>query len=278
MPGGIDHWLKEIGLTKYSALFADNKIGLDVLTDLSEADLKDLGIPLGDRKRLLKAVASLPDRPEEVALPEVSPAKSPEAERRQLTVMFCDLVGSTELAERLDPEDLRQVIRAYQTACGEVVDRFDGHMAKYMGDGMLVYFGYPQAHEDDARRAVSAGLGIVEGVEGLSQRLGEGSDVELGVRVGIHTGLVVAGEMGGGGTREAGAIVGETPNVAARLEGLAAPNSVAISAATHRLVKGLFDCQDLGPHELKGVPEPLDVYLKTTDIQVSVVARLPAEK
>jgi class 3 adenylate cyclase/predicted ATPase len=260
VPGSIETWLKGLGLSKYSALFADNEIGLDVLPDLSEADLKDLGIPLGDRKRLLKAVASLPDRPEEVALPEVSPAKSPEAERRQLTVMFCDLVGSTELAERLDPEDMRGVLRAYQEACAASVGRFEGHVAKYMGDGMLVYFGYPQAHEDDARRAVSAGLGIVEGVEGLSQRLGEGSDVELGVRVGIHTGLVVVGEMGGGGTREAEAIVGETPNVAARLEDLAEPNSVAISAATHGLVEGLFECDDLGPQRLKGVSEPVRVF------------------
>ena len=245
MPSSIDIWLEGLGLSKYSRLFAENEIGLDGLPNLTEADLKDLGIPLGDRKRLLKASASLSDRPVEHPVPEGSPDRPPEAERRQLTVMFCDLVGSTGLSERLDPEDLREVLRSYQETCAEAVARFEGHVAKYIGDGLLVYFGYPQAHEDDARRAVSAGLGIVEGVGGLNQRLAEGSGVELGVRVGIHTGLVVAGEMGGGETREAEAIVGETPNVAARMEGLAKPNTVAISAATHALVQGLFELRPL---------------------------------
>jgi class 3 adenylate cyclase len=186
-----------------------------------------------------------------------------EAERRQLTVMFCDLVGSTALAERLDPEDLREVLRAYQETCAEAVGRFEGHIAKYIGDGLLVYFGYPQAHEDDARRAVNAGLGVVAGIGTLNRRLGERHGVELSVRVGIHTGLVVAGEMGGGETLEANAIVGETPNVAARLEGLAGPNKVAISAATQRLVDGLFEFDDLGPQRLKGVSEPMTVYRVT---------------
>jgi class 3 adenylate cyclase len=158
-----------------------------------------------------------------------------------LTVMFVDLVGSTELSGQLDPEDLREVLRAYQQTCADVAGRFEGHVAKYIGDGLLVYFGYPQAHEDDARRAVSAGLGIVEGIGALNRELVGSHGVELGIRVGIHTGLVVAGEMGGGETRDADAIVGETPNIAARLEGLATPNTVVMSAATHRLVEGLFD-------------------------------------
>jgi class 3 adenylate cyclase/predicted ATPase len=174
--------------------------------------------------------------------------------------MFVDMVGSTALSERLDPEDLRELLRAYQETCAAAVDRFDGHVAKYIGDGILVYFGYPQAHEDDARRAVSAGLGIVDGIAALNRGQTDGNGVELGVRVGIHTGLVVVGEMGGGETREAGAIVGETPNVAARLESLAAPNSVAISAATERLVEGLFESDDLGPRRLKGVSRPITVF------------------
>jgi len=202
--------------------------------------------------------------PEPVAeAPAEAARETHEAERRQLTVMFCDLVGSTALAERLDPEDLREVLRAYQEACAEAIGRFDGHIAKYIGDGLLVYFGYPQAHEDDARRAVNAGLGVVAGVETLNRRLGERHGVELGVRVGIHTGLVVAGEMGGGETLEANAIVGETPNVAARIEGLAGPNKVAISAATQRLVDGLFEFDDLGAQRLRGVSEPVTVYRVT---------------
>ena len=225
-----------------------------------------MGVLLGHRKTILKAAADLSAATGGAAAAapaaeemEAAPATT-EGERRQLTVMFCDLVGSTELSERLDPEDLRGVLRAYQETCAEAVGRFDGHVAKYIGDGVLAYFGYPQAHEDDARRAVSAGLGIVEGLAALNRSHAGGNGVELSVRVGIHTGLVVVGEMGGGATREADAIVGETPNVAARLEGLAEPNSVAISAATERLIEGLFECDDLGPQSLKGVSRPVTVF------------------
>src|SRR6266568_1028817 len=173
-------------------------------------------------------------------------------ERRQLTVMFCDVVGSTALSEQLDPEELREVVQAYQHACVAVITRFEGHVAKYLGDGLLVYFGYPTAHEDDATRAVQAGLGIVEAIQDLplpSVRLQQ----PLQVRIGIHTGLVVAGEMGSGEYREQLAIVGETPNIAARLQEKAEPNSVVISETTYRLVTGLFECQDLGPQTLKGI-------------------------
>ena len=183
----------------------------------------------------------------------------PEAERRQLTVMFCDLVGSTPLAEKLDPEELREVMQAYQHACVAVVTRFGGHVAKYLGDGLLVYFGYPIAHEDAAQRAVQAGLGIVEAIRELplpNLQLAH----PLQVRIGIHTGLVVAGEMGSGEYRERLAIVGETPNIAARLQEKAVPNSVVISPATQRLVAGLFECQQLGPQTLKGISTPLEVY------------------
>ncbi|MBI3301055.1 MAG: AAA family ATPase [Deltaproteobacteria bacterium] len=180
-------------------------------------------------------------------------------ERRQLTVMFCDLVGSTALSEQLDPEELREVVRAYQEACAEVVGRFEGHIAQYLGDGLLVYFGYPAAHEDDAQRAVRAGLEIVGAIHELPLRLRVRLSQPVQVRIGIHTGLVVVGEVGGGDKREQLAL-GETPNLAARVQGTAAPDTVVISAVTYRLVQGLFECQDLGPHPLKGISTPLLLY------------------
>jgi class 3 adenylate cyclase/predicted ATPase len=188
--------------------------------------------------------------------PEKREAGTPEAERRQLTVMFCDLVGSTALSERLDPEDLREVIHSFQECCAGVVARYAGFIARYMGDGLLVYFGYPQAHEDDAERAIRAGLGIVEAVGGLRP----GDDLTLQVRIGIATGLVVAGDHIGEGASEEKAVVGETPNLAARLQGLAEPDTVVIAPATHRLAGGLFVCDDLGPQQLKGIGEPVPAY------------------
>jgi class 3 adenylate cyclase/predicted ATPase len=189
---------------------------------------------------------------------------APEAERRQLTVMFCDLVGSTSLSQQLDPEELRTVILAYQETCAQAIRRLEGYLARYIGDGLLVYFSYPQAHEDDAQRAVRAGLEIVAALPQLNIRLQQTVRVlqhsPLQVRVGIHTGLVVVSEMGGGGYRDPMAIVGETPNIAARLQEKAVPNSVVISPATQRLVAGLFECQDLGPQLLKGISSPLPVY------------------
>src|SRR6266446_1806134 len=189
---------------------------------------------------------------------------TPEAERRQLTVMFCDLVGSTPLAEKLDPEELREVILAYQQTCAEQIRRFEGYIARYVGDGLLVYFSYPQAHDDDAQRAVRAGLGIVAELPQLNARLQQAVGVlresPLQVRIGIHTGLVVVSDMGGGGSRDPRAIVGETPNIAARVQGIGEPNTVVISAATYRLVQGLFECQDRGPQALKGVSALVPVY------------------
>ena len=184
---------------------------------------------------------------------------SPDAERRQLTVLFCDLVDSTVLASQLDPEDWREVVRAYQETCAKVIARYEGHIAQYLGDGLLVYFGYPQAHEDDAQRAVRSGLGIVEAMAQLNTRLGHERGVQLAVRLGIHTGLVVVGEIGGG-TRQEQLALGETPNVAARLQGLAAPNTMVISATTFQLLGGFFTCQSLGTPLLKGVAQPLEVY------------------
>ncbi|HEV8712308.1 MAG TPA: adenylate/guanylate cyclase domain-containing protein [Candidatus Binatia bacterium] len=185
-------------------------------------------------------------------------------ERRQLTVMFCDLVGSTPLSEKLDPEELRAVILAYQEACAIEIRRFEGYIARYVGDGLLVYFSYPQAHEDDAQRAVRAGLGIVAALPHLNTRLQQTVGVlrasPLQVRIGIHTGLVVVSDMGGGGYRDPMAIVGETPNIAARLQGLAEPDTVVISQATYKLIQGYFEYQGLGPQTLKGISIPLSVY------------------
>ena len=193
---------------------------------------------------------------------------APEAERRQLTVLFCDLVESTALSSQLDPEDLREVVRAYQTTCAEVIQRFEGHIAQYLGDGLLVYFGYPQAHEDDAQRAVRTGLGIVEAMATLNSSLGQRPGVRLAVRVGIHTGVVVVGEMGSGGRQEQLAL-GDTPNITARLQGLAAPDTVVISAVTQRLIQGYFTCHDLESQTLKGVATPLQVYqvVRETEMQ-----------
>src|SRR6516162_6504948 len=192
---------------------------------------------------------------------EVAPTvpPPPDAERRQLTVMFCDLVDSTKLSSQLDPEDWRDVVRAYQSACTEVIQRYDGHIAQLLGDGLLVYFGYPQAHDDDAHRAVRTGLGILDAMGDLNSRLKQEKGLQLALRVGINTGLVVVGAMGSEGRHEHLAL-GETPNVAARIQGLAASNTVAISDATYRLVQGYFACQDLGAQVLRGVTESMRIY------------------
>jgi class 3 adenylate cyclase/tetratricopeptide (TPR) repeat protein len=192
---------------------------------------------------------------------ELSPTepRPREAERRQLTVMLCDLVASTKLASQLDPEDWRDVVRAYQQVCTEVIQRYDGYIAQLLGNGLLVYFGYPQAHEDDAQRAVRAGLGMLAALGDLNTGLQQAKGVHLAIRVGVHTGLVVVGEMGGAGARERLAL-GDVPNIASRIEGLATPNTVAISEATFRLVQGYFDCEALGEQTLRGVAEPLHVY------------------
>jgi class 3 adenylate cyclase/predicted ATPase len=211
------------------------------------------GVPPANDPDQAPAVAEVPA----TAAGHVPPR--PDAERRQLTVMFCDLVDSTALSTQLDPEDLREVVRAYQAACAEVIQRFEGHIAQYLGDGLLVYFGYPQAHEDDAQRAVRTGLGILAAMGDLNTHLQQAKGIQLAIRVGIHTGLVVVGEMGGTGRQEQLAL-GEVPNVCSRIEGLAVPNTIAMSEATYRLVQGYFECQALGAHTLRGVSEPVHVY------------------
>src|SRR5215470_1434537 len=185
--------------------------------------------------------------------------RSPDAERRQLTVMFCDLVDSTKLSSQLDPEEYREMIHTYQQVCSESITRFDGHIAQLLGDGLLVYFGYPHAHEDDAQRAVRTGLGILDAMEALNNRIEHDKGIRLAVRLGVHTGLVVVGEMGSQGRQEPLAL-GQVPNVCSRIQGLAAPNTIAMSEATYRLVQGYFECQDLGAQVLRGVTESIHVY------------------
>jgi class 3 adenylate cyclase len=253
----VSRWLAEQGLGHHAEAFAENGIAGDILRELTDADLKELGLNLGDRKRLLKAIAALDAGPTQDRITpaeSIATAAAPrEAERRQLTVMFVDLVGSTELSARLDPEDMSAVMRAYQERCAEVVRRWDGHVAKYMGDGVLAYFGWPQAHEDEAERAVRAGLALIHALAGLETPAGE----PLAGRVGIATGLVMVGELIGEGAAREEAVVGETPNLAARLQTLAAPGSVVISQATRGLVGGLFELADLGPVRVKGFAAPL---------------------
>ncbi len=237
MAHNVGEWLLQLGLGNYADAFTENDVEFEELSELSDDDLSQLGLSLGHRRKFLKAVAELtagaaqPETPTDIA--EASPAstKRAEAERRQLTVMFCDLVGSTELSTRLDPEDLREIMRRYQDAVAGAVTRYGGHVAKYLGDGMLAYFGWPQAHEDQAERAVRAGLDAVEAV----------SDVQvadkraLEARIGIATGQVVVGDLVGESDRDREAVSGETPNLAARLQGVAEPGQVVIGKATHRL-------------------------------------------
>ena len=255
---GVPQWLDRLGLGRFAAVFAEQQIDLEVLTELTDEDLEKLCIPLGPRKKLLKAIAELRDSGSLGGFPAStqSTATSVEAERRHLTVMFCDLVGSTELSRRLDPEDLRQVNLLYQDACKAAIDAFDGFVARYMGDGVLAYFGYPQAHEDDAERAVRAGLGVVDAVSALNPQ----PDLQLQVRVGIATGLVVAGDIIGEGASSERSVVGETPNLAARLQGMASPGSVVIADATRKLVEGRFGLEPLAAATVKGFDDPVMAF------------------
>jgi len=255
MADELGRWLVELGLGIHAEAFAANGVDWDVLDALSENDLEILGLSLGDRKRLLKAIAALGDGGPPLARRPVD-----DAGRRQITVMFVDLVDSTPLAEQLDPEEMRELLKSFHGLCAAAVAARDGHIARYMGDGVLVYFGYPQAHEDDAARAVHAGLGILENLRAANQRHQEIYGVRLGVRIGIHTGLVVVGEVGAGPTRDRSAITGETPNIASRLQAEAMPDTIVISDATRRLIEGLFTLQDLGPRRLKGVSNAVPLF------------------
>src|SRR5208282_5783891 len=250
----IADWLKTLDLSEYAARFADNRIDFSVLRDLTDQDLKDLGIVLGDRRKMLRAIGELDAASPAAPATPTKPVSQDAAERRQVTVMFSDLVGSTALSARMDPEDLREVISAYQQCVAETVRRFGGFVAKYMGDGVLVYFGYPQAHEDDAEQAVRAGLELIAAVAGLKTR------AALQIRIGIATGLVVVGDLIGSCAAQEQAIVGETPNLAARLQALAEPNTVVIADGTRKLLGNLFELQDLGAKNLKGIAEAVRAW------------------
>ncbi|APG93193.1 ATP-binding protein [Sinorhizobium americanum] len=245
----IASWLDRLGLAKYTAAFTANEIDLDALRHLSDDDLKELGLPVGPRRKVLAAIAAL-------AAGTMSAPAPREPERRQLTIMFVDLVGSTQLSQRLDPEEMRDVIRAYQSAVSAEIGRYEGRVAKLMGDGVLAYFGWPMAHEDDAERAVRAGLAAATATARLAIPAGDA----LAGRVGIATGVVVVGDLIGEGSAQEAAVVGETPNLAARLQALAEPNTVVISDGTHRLVAGLFETIDLGLQQLRGFAAPVTAW------------------
>jgi class 3 adenylate cyclase len=239
----ITDWLQKLGLGQYAQRFAENDINFTILPDLTDQDLKELGVAsLGHRRQLLRAITELNSR--ETVAPkraaeDISPVAPHEtAERRQVTVMFSDLVGSTALSARMDPEDLREVISTYQKCVAATVQRFGGFVAKYMGDGVLIYFGYPQAHEDDADRAVRAALGLIAVVSALK------ATTPLQTRVGIATGVVVVGDLIGSGDAQERGIVGETPNLAARLQGIAEPSMVVIAEGTRKLLGNLFELED----------------------------------
>jgi class 3 adenylate cyclase/tetratricopeptide (TPR) repeat protein len=258
MADKIGRWLESLGLGRYTNVFAENEITFDALLHLTEDDLKELGLPIGPRRVVSAAIAKLttPAPPRETAWPNEPSASRGDAERRQLTILFCDLIGSTELSTKLDPEDMRDVLRAYQDACSREISRYDGYIAKFMGDGVFAYFGYPHAHEDDAERAINAGLGLVSAIKQLHTQ----KDIDLAVRVGIATGPVVVGDLLGQGAAQEAAVTGETPNLAGRLQSLAGTNAIVISDATYRLAGGMFECADLGKHGLKGFAEPVQTW------------------
>ncbi len=249
----IAEWLETVQLAQYAARFAEHEITLDVLPHLTEADIDRLGLPIGPRRRLVVAVHELAAA-RGVRDVERADTGAGGAERRQLTVMFCDLAGSTALTQQLDPEELRELMRTYRTACSDVVARYDGHVAQYLGDGLMVYFGWPRAHEDDAERGVRAALEMVRAVRELRAAR------PLAVRIGLATGPVVVGDDSRHDTAEVRLAVGETPNLAARLEGLAGLHEVVIAPTTRHLVVGAFALTDLGEHRLKGIAQPVRAW------------------
>jgi class 3 adenylate cyclase/predicted ATPase len=247
----ITDWLRGLGLEKYAPAFGENAINWDVLSELTTDDLKEIGVAaLGDRRRLLAAIAALGEGALPAAPAQERSSAPAEAERRQLTIMFCDLVGSTPLSTRFDPEDLREIVGAYHRCVTDTVGRFGGFVAKYMGDGVLIYFGYPEAHEDDAERAARAGLAVIDAVGRLA------TQEPLNVRIGIATGVVIVGDLIGAGAAQERGVVGETPNLAARLQALARPGTLVVAENTRRQIGALFEIEDLGLQPLAGFAEP----------------------
>lgn len=256
MADDLAGWLDGLGLGQYAQAFADNAIDRRSLPHLGEDDLKELGLPMGHR-RILQA--ALTESNSDANAPTVgqSETASFEAERRQLTVLFCDLVGSTPLSARLDPEDMRAIIGAYHRCCAEMIERHGGFVAKYMGDGVLSYFGYPNAHEHDAERAVPAGLSLIDAVPKLTTA----AEAPLCVRVGIATGTVVVGDLVGSGDAQERGVVGDTPNLASRLQSIAEPGMVVVAEGTRRLLGNLFELEDLGNKDLKGIEGPVRAWV-----------------
>src|SRR6201997_1212908 len=244
-------WLRSLGFGQYEALFRASENDADILPELTEIDLEKLGVPLGHRKRLLRAISGLTTA-ETLAAPSASSGATPQdaAERRQLTGMFCDLVGSTPLSTRFDPEDLREIVGAYHRCVADTVARFGGFVARYMGDGVLIYFGSPEAHEDDAERAARPGLAVIDAVGRLA------TQEPLSVRIGIASGLVVVGDLIGAGAAQERGVVGETPNLAARLQALARPGTLVVADGTRRQIGTLFEIEDLGAQHIAGFAEP----------------------
>jgi len=261
----IADWLASIGLAEYTQRFIDNAIDLSILPDLTDQDLKDLGVLLGHRRKMLRAIARFDESAAVSTQPASETMPRDEGERRQITVMFCDLVGSTALAEQLDPEDMWRVIAAFHSCIGEGIGRYGGMIARYMGDGVLAYFGYPRAEEDDAEQAVRAALALVDAVADLQTPM----NTALRIRIGIATGTVVVSEFLIDKTPAEQAVVGETPNLAARLQALAEPGAVLICPSTRRLTGGLFDYRELGPTLLKGITQAIPIWrvLGTSDVQ-----------
>ena len=260
MTEDISRWLEELGLGKYADVFAKNEVDASVLPDLTADDLADMAIPVGSRRKILRAIAALAPAVDDAAQahPKSDHSRSlpAEAERRHLTVMFCDLVGSTALSTKLDPEEMGEIIRSYQACCADVIKHWKGHVAKFMGDGVLAYFGYPRAHEDDVERAVRAALELTGAIGELTAHDGK----PLAARFGIATGIVMVGELVGEGTAQERIVVGETPNLAARLQEIAEQGTVVIADDTRRLLGDLFDFEDLGEPVLKGISEPSRVW------------------
>src|SRR5438094_3176346 len=258
----VGSWLWGLGLERYEGAFRENEIDDTVLPTLTADDLKDLGVGfVGHRRKLLNAIAALrADANTKVPFPDTLPTidRSPQdaAERRHLTVMICDLVGSTALSARLDPEEMGAVIDAYHAACARITRTYDGFLAEFRGDGILAYFGYPLAHEDDAERSVRAGLDIIAAIARLETHAAE----PLAVRIGIATGVVVVGDLSREGAWREDAVVGETPNLAARLQALAEPGTIVVAASTRRLLGDLFRLRDLGSHEVRGIAEPVAAW------------------
>jgi class 3 adenylate cyclase len=259
----LAEWLDRQGLDQYVQTFAENNIEYSVLPDLTENDLQKLGVSLGHRKKLLRAIEALTAARQptgtvsavsNVTMVSPSLVQHREAELRQITVMFCDLVGSTQLSEKLDPEDLRALIDAYRAVCSTAVRRYGGEVASYAGDGVVAFFGWPRAHEDDAVRAVHAALDTLSALTDIS------GPVTLASRIGVCSGHVVVRDVGAIGTEGSMDAVGETPNIAARLQTLATPNAVLISESTKLLISSTFELQDLGFQEIKGITKPIHVY------------------